>query len=1508
MMRGEDDNGCDYQKRTSPTRKKNPLLWTVRSARRVGLAVRTSIDSSVAKKALFEEEESQDEMNIATSTWEENANIDQAMMGLYNLPNQQLQGFNTTLFHDVAPSYSSSPKTKSIYDVSSLLLLNNNNNGDQASSYIPQDDWDPMLDGGFRDAAAEKKSQELIDAMSNYEASNDWKMALALLQNNDDNLLPESSLNSSKNTDGEINGENDDDDAFGDFQSADTCASPKPASTYETENGTSFVRTPPRTHCHHEHTANEIDDEQSLGSVATCSTINTVGLVRRVDDLFSPASCSMDEHDLYSTLSSNDMTTPALLAQTHGILARVAQENEGSKLAQGTVNARDDDADSDATPTTRSRRTSLSYATPSRQLSKEFAASKRISMRLPVTDLTIQEGRWTRRRQLEWGATCYRVDEDDDSQTELSLENLEQILNGLPELYQIPLHKINDGPVEANAAVIRILNSVPWGCVNLDEQNTPGHDLSVWDDFITGQLSELDSALQDVQKIMAASVNPEKLNAANDLVHTCDRNLRLAKIYWDRSSQALEAAEPGGGCNGVGILGYAQLLDLWQEKEDFTALEDILGRLGNVTTQEQEIIRRIDTFDATHSRAQDEYAEVMKLCKKLRGAVDGNLGRLESLSELRDSRLTLILEERFWDRLKYLSQQNVVRVCRKRENPSLEYTSLVKAAHGLFEASQSNCPGGVGLSNKYCSEFDEFSGWSKNIVDAIAYETERCFAIALLEPSEPEDSEFVKDLRTLEQEIGRDWGDSAKLKTLTHNLVTIRFDFERSMCYLPRVMVRLCECLCDILRAHSVFHQIHCPNSNMADTEAEEDLAATTESSVVSLSIEQGLRKYRVSVWEKCESIMIYALREYQNFASKTVLFRGGRVGTDASTWEKELQGLHTVFSAIVWFLGYKNIFHGNEVVRDVGSVVKKSRVLDVFEEIASEHLRVVHVEAMTSMGRMLARETWYLVDMAIGDDAEKKTDQCGTSPASKQLLFTAISSAVLQYKGLASFHAFTSDGSAKHLGADSEGQHQSLLFQGSTPCDGTVLANLLSQAESSVGRGIMDPIFDSIDTSMKAQSDNPCRISTQSITDGLVEWVSRLVLVSLKVPVVSEKVCYAVENVFDLYFTTIFRLCAGSRRNERIILGEETSTAGSEFLNLFPSDSKRATSPLMRRGFGQERRASGKPPSAPYRTNATISSTLDIETCAPMPKDTQKISKARQFIDRAQQELHGKVNLNRVDSWIGDRSSHDDPEEYACAVAKSLERREAASWSCLVAIGLAEVVRSVLEVNLEGSYGTASYVQRFRKYVELAAEAIPVLSRKASDLSCTRAFSPFGFVKEIVQVGGDWEESKLHEQPNDYVEDLCERACLIWGFVAASGKLPRFLVAKIWANLQSATYLTLIEGFSRVMHCSTEGRALMALDLASVSSNLRREAVRERLESFDLPFEPPSVSPRYGKQYVDFYVKVYYYPQEDALTWIAQNYQQYRLDHMLSLLSSGFGGRNDQSKEFFERIKKLYE
>ena len=1501
MMREEGE-----EETTDEPKRVNPFSWTARKARRVQLALRTSITSSVAKRAVFDENDETDEVITLSSAvpgltcpLEENANIDQAMLGLYCLPDHSKQ---STLF-PATPLVDSVSSQHSIYDMSSLLSLPNQLS---SSSYIPQEDWDPILDAGFRDAAEEEKSQQLLHIMSDYcQSSDDWEALLARQhktvydEESDNSSSSSSSISNHYNTD--QNSHDYDDDEFGDFQSADVpvtndAVPNTPASAMRPK--VELLETPPPTIRHPNHNYHE-DEQSSLGSGTTFETINTVGLIRRADELLSGGS-SLDDHDLVSSLS-NDISTPALLAQTNEILDRAAREMESINQPVGATTAASSDSDSDATPTTKSR-PSLSNTTPSRrQLSRDFAmSSHKVSMDLPVSDLTQIEERWTRRRQLELQTPAAIDDMTGDE-----MKTLAEILSNLPELYLLSLDKIDDSPVEANAATMRVLNSVPWGCVHLDDQDyehAPAeNDFSIWDDFIADQLSQLDTSLQDVQQIMAASVNPQKLESANNLVHSCEQNLRLARIYWDRSTQALNAAvatDPDGSFNGSGILGNVHLLDLWQQKEDFSSLRDLLDRLENVTAQETEIIRRIDAFDATHSRAQDEYKEVVKLGKMLRAEVDGDLASLNCLSELRDNRLTSILEERFWQRLKYLSRQCAVQVCRERSAPSTEYDSLLKAAFGLFEASNSQEGDAAENRGTAFSNFDNETGWSKNLVEAMLYEAERCFACALLEPADAEDSAFVKDLKTLEHEIGKDWGDTAKLKTLTHNLVTIRFDFERSLGYLPRVMVRLCEGLLNILRAHIVFGQFHMSALESITANVGQD----TQKPEVIRSIVRALKDSQVLLWEKCEAILSHALKEYHNFSSKVVLFTTEKQGTEDSVWQKELQGLHSVYCTLNCFLYYKSAFFGNDLARVGTGGGDQSLFLHTLQEIASDHLRHVHVEAMTSMGRLLSRETWHLTNFDDPEQSEKKVDSTSMTFSSRELISSSLTNTVRRYKYLSTFYSLTPDDNADHLHG-SHNRNDYLLH----PRKSVALNFTASDSpfcESDFDRAVIDSVYESIDVAVKATGDQSIRVIPQSI-HGLLEWVARLMLVSVKVPSVIEKVCEALENIFDLYVTTVFRLCAGSRRNERIVLGEDVSTADSNFSSLSPM-------PLARKGASSPpmRRPSGRPPSAPARASVTISPTLDIEICAPMPKDMPEIKDARVFIDRAQQELLGNVNLNRVDSWIGSSSLQNDPEEYACAVAKSVERREAAAWSFLTVACIADTVLTHMEMHLSDESTSLSFVlKRFRGYVKQLSESVNVLCRKASEVSCTRALAPSGYVKDIVSVGGGWEECKLHEQPNEYVDALCERVCLIWGFVAASGKLPQYLVTQVWARLQTAAYMTLIEGFSRVIYCSTEGRALMALDLASLSSCLRRDAVLQRLESFDLPFTPPYVSPRYGKQYVDLYVKVYYYPQEDVLGWISENWQQYRMNHMFSLLSSsGYAGRKSQSGDIFERVKNLYD
>ena len=129
------------------------------------------------------------------------------------------------------------------------------------------------------------------------------------------------------------------------------------------------------------------------------------------------------------------------------------------------------------------------------------------------------------------------------------------------------------------------------------------------------------------------------------------------------------------------------------------------------------------------------------------------------------------------------------------------------------------------------------------------------------------------------------------------------------------------------------------------------------------------------------------------------------------------------------------------------------------------------------------------------------------------------------------------------------------------------------------------------------------------------------------------------------------------------------------------------------------------------------------------------------------------------------------------------------------------------------------------------------------------------------------WSESKLNESCNEYVDTLSDRCTLLWGNLNTSleSKLCDSILVQTWHHIIESSFLSLLEGFSNVLTCSTEGRALMSIDLATFNNNLGRDIVQEYLETNFDDFNklPPRLILDRGMQYVDMYIKIYYFPQE---------------------------------------------
>ena len=95
--------------------------------------------------------------------------------------------------------------------------------------------------------------------------------------------------------------------------------------------------------------------------------------------------------------------------------------------------------------------------------------------------------------------------------------------------------------------------------------------------------------------------------------------------------------------------------------------------------------------------------------------------------------------------------------------------------------------------------------------------------------------------------------------------------------------------------------------------------------------------------------------------------------------------------------------------------------------------------------------------------------------------------------------------------------------------------------------------------------------------------------------------------------------------------------------------------------------------------------------------------------------------------------------------------------------------------------------------------------------------------------------------------------------------RLPLGILKTLWENLLGGGYMVLLDGFSKVPHCSTEGRALMSMDVASYRSGTSPRSIVERLENDDHPScNCPllkDIQPYRTMAYVDTYIKIFYFP-----------------------------------------------
>jgi hypothetical protein len=486
----------------------------------------------------------------------------------------------------------------------------------------------------------------------------------------------------------------------------------------------------------------------------------------------------------------------------------------------------------------------------------------------------------------------------------------------------------------------------------LDEttDDLPNH-IPIVHEQILERLSELDASHRQVTKRLHKNIQPHVhlLEQANLKVFEMYKNLSLAQMYVHRSQTSVLKAK--GTEAGEGVVGAVSLLKAWEQKEEYTQLNVILAQVEKVLESEGSLEERIQNFDARRPDALKECHDIIQLADELAAHVqDDTLSRLDCLNELR--KRTHTVRTTFSNRLHILLESITVRSCNGHYFSSEEYSLLVQSIRHVVMMPQDPCASQLWSKT-----------WSTSVQTALLFEADRALCLALLDPTDVIDSEYDKELMALNYQIDQDWGNQPhKLQTMTHNLVTIRFDFEQELNHLPAVYHRLCVLLTNVLYGQQCLLEWH-------QSAIREDWAKSNDMDDhkwLQLVLEE-MSSRRLAVWNHCLGVFQKCIDEYLPFAGKKTLFDWKDGVHDDSEWWDDLEGLQDIFRLTEQFLSMRQEFL--EPCADTSSKAAEydddhagESLLEKLSTLMKKHLRAVHVETMNSMGMMLSQEDWDLV------------------------------------------------------------------------------------------------------------------------------------------------------------------------------------------------------------------------------------------------------------------------------------------------------------------------------------------------------------------------------------------------------------------------------------------------------------------------------------------------------------------------------------------------------------------
>jgi hypothetical protein len=437
--------------------------------------------------------------------------------------------------------------------------------------------------------------------------------------------------------------------------------------------------------------------------------------------------------------------------------------------------------------------------------------------------------------------------------------------------------------------------------------------------------------------------------------------------------------------------------------------------------------------------------------------------------------------------------------------------------------------------------------------------------------------------------------------------------------------------------------------------------------------------------------------------------------------------------------------------------------------------------------------------------------------------------------------------------------------------------------------------------------------ILTQSSSNGLLRWASRLLAIGHALPLVAGDASAAVITLFDLYILTVFRFCARNKSNEDVLIGYGRGTATCS------------------------------------ASSSSVSLTIEADAVAPLPREGVDFVRTKEFINCSRERLKHIVSLDKFQATSSYTSPTSPRSKNAVSnYALRLEKEAAAACSCFFVAIIVDVASAMysdrqdqpsqkqplwadlkdIATSIEKDEDISGLLKNgysLETYSISLVAIVPRLVTQATRYAAVNSISGKELIFQIICCGRVWETPDMKEQSNSFVDDLCERSAHLWGCMSSSTRLPPSAILFTWNELIRSAFMLLLEGFSKVVNCSTEGRSLMSMDLATLSHGFIPAIVQAEVEDeYPNIGTPPQAYRDEMMRYVDKYIKVFYFPNEvrviivftlliafpasrfltllllslrqDIVNWIKDNSGDYHFDHSLSLVTAKAAGSRDKA------------